>query len=74
MYIGMGWMAIIPINSIIEATSWGFFGFILAGGLLYTVGTVFYSIKRIPYNHAIWHLFVLAASISHFIGIEMYLA
>ncbi|WP_409227860.1 PAQR family membrane homeostasis protein TrhA [Gudongella sp. SC589] len=74
LYIGMGWMAIIPIKAIIEATSWGFFGFILAGGLLYTIGTVFYSIKRIPYNHAIWHLFVLAASISHFIGIGLYLA
>lgn len=74
LYIGMGWMAIIPIKAIIEATSWGFFGFILAGGLLYTVGTVFYSVKRIPYNHAIWHIFVLAASISHFIGIELYLA
>ena len=74
LYIGMGWMAIIPIRAIIEATSWGFFAFILTGGLLYTVGTVFYSIKKIPYNHAIWHLFVLAASISHFIGIELYLA
>jgi hemolysin III len=74
LYIGMGWMAIIPIKAIIGATSWGFFGFILAGGLLYTVGTIFYSIKKIPYNHAIWHLFVLAASISHFIGIELYLA
>ncbi|WP_422484391.1 PAQR family membrane homeostasis protein TrhA [Gudongella sp. DL1XJH-153] len=74
LYIGMGWMAIIPIKAIIEATSWGFFAFILTGGLLYTVGTVFYSIKKIPYNHAIWHLFVLAASISHFIGIELYLA
>ncbi|MGM0396062.1 MAG: PAQR family membrane homeostasis protein TrhA [Bacillota bacterium] len=74
LYIGMGWMAIIPIKAIIEATSWGFFAFILAGGLLYTIGTIFYSVKRIPYNHAIWHLFVLAASISHFIGIEIYLA
>lgn len=74
LYIGMGWMAIIPIKAIIEATSWGFFGFILTGGMLYTVGTVFYSVRRIPYNHAIWHLFVLAASISHFIGIELYLA
>ncbi len=74
LYIGMGWMAIIPIKAIIEATSWGFFAFILTGGLLYTVGTVFYSIQKIPYNHAIWHLFVLAASISHFIGIELYLA
>lgn len=74
LYIGMGWMAMIPIKAIIEATSWGFFAFILAGGLLYTIGTLFYSIKKVPYNHGIWHLFVLAASISHFLGIGIYLA
>lgn len=73
-YIGMGWMAIIPIKSIIAATSINFFYWILLGGLIYTLGTIFYSIKRIPYNHAIWHLFVLAASITHFVGIFLYLA
>lgn len=73
-YIGMGWMAIIPIKSIIAATSINFFYWILLGGLMYTLGTIFYSIKKIPYNHAIWHLFVLAASITHFIGIFLYLA
>lgn len=73
-YIGMGWMAIIPIRSIIAATSINFFYWILLGGLMYTLGTIFYSIKKIPYNHAIWHLFVLAASITHFIGIFLYLA
>ena len=73
-YIGMGWMAIIPIKSIIAATSINFFYWILLGGLIYTLGTIFYSIKKIPYNHAIWHLFVLAASITHFVGIYIYLA
>lgn len=74
LYIGMGWVAIIPIKAIIDATSLSFFLYILAGGLLYTLGTIFYSIKKIPYNHAIWHLFVLSASIIHFIGIFLYLA
>lgn len=73
IYIGMGWMAILPIKMIIQSTSWGFFGFILGGGLLYSLGTVFYAIKKIPYNHGIWHLFVLAASILHFAGIMIYL-
>lgn len=72
-YIGMGWVAIIPIKKIIEATSINFFYWILLGGLIYTLGTIFYSIKKIPYNHAIWHLFVLAASITHFVGIYLYL-
>jgi len=74
LYIGMGWVAIIPIKAIINATSLSFFLYILGGGLLYTLGTIFYSIKKIPYNHAIWHLFVLSASIIHFIGIFLYLA
>lgn len=74
IYIGMGWTAIIPVKSIINATSINFFYWILAGGLLYTFGTIFYSIKKIPYNHAIWHIFVLAASVTHFVGILMYLA
>lgn len=74
IYIGMGWTAIIPIKAIINATSINFFYWILAGGLLYTFGTIFYSNKRIPYNHAIWHIFVLAASVTHFVGILMYLA
>lgn len=74
IYIGMGWTAIIPIKAIINATSVNFFYWILSGGLLYTFGTIFYSIKKIPYNHAIWHIFVLAASVTHFVGILMYLA
>lgn len=73
-YIGMGWVAIFPIRKIIESTSINFFYWILAGGIIYTLGTIFYSIKKIPYNHAIWHLFVLAASITHFVGILKYLA
>lgn len=73
IYIAMGWFAIVPIKQIINATSLNFFYWILAGGLLYTIGTIFYSNKRIPLNHGIWHLFVLAASITHFIGIALHL-
>ena len=74
IYIGMGWIAIIPIKAIINATSIHFFYWIMAGGLLYTVGTIFYGVKKIPYNHAICHLFVLEASVTHFLGIVFYLA
>lgn len=74
LYIGMGWAAMIPIKAIVNATSINFFYWILGGGLLYTLGTIFYSVKKIPYNHAIWHLFVLAASVMHFLGIVFYLA
>ncbi|NLY45553.1 MAG: hemolysin III family protein [Tissierella sp.] len=74
IYIGMGWLAIIPIRAIINATSINFFYWILAGGILYTLGTIFYGNKKIPFNHGIWHIFVLAASIAHFVGIFKYLA
>lgn len=74
IYIAMGWIALIPVKQIIEATSMNFFYWILAGGLIYTLGTIFYKNKKIPFNHAIWHVFVLAASITHFVGIVTYLA
>lgn len=74
IYVGMGWLAVIPIKAIINATSMNFFYWILAGGLLYTLGTLFYSNKKIPFNHGIWHIFVLAASITHFLGIFKHLA
>lgn len=74
LYIAMGWIAVFTIKPIIRMTSVGFFMCILGGGLLYTLGTIFYGNKKIPYHHAIWHLFVLAASVVHFIGIVVYLA
>jgi len=74
IYIGMGWIAILPLKAIIQATSINFMYWLLGGGLLYTIGTIFYGVKKIPYNHAIWHLFVLAASVTHFLGIVFYLA
>jgi len=45
---------------------------LVAGGLAYTVGTIFYVLKKVPYMHAIWHLFVLAGSILHFIAVLVY--
>ena len=74
LYIGMGWIAILPIKAIINATSISFFYWILGGGVLYTVGTIFYGFRKIPFNHGIWHLFVLGASIVHYVGIYLYLA
>ena len=74
IYIGMGWLSIFTIKPMIRMTSLNFFLWILGGGLVYTIGTIFYSIKKIPYNHAIWHLFVLGGTVLHFMGIFLYLA
>lgn len=73
LYIAMGWIAVFVMKPIVEMTSLGFLLWILGGGLVYTVGTIFYSNKKIPYNHAIWHLFVLGGTVLHFIGIFKYL-
>lgn len=74
LYIGMGWLVIAAIKPMIAMAPLGLFLWLLAGGLAYTLGTIFYAVKRIPYNHAIWHVFVLAGSVFHFVGILKYLA
>lgn len=73
LYLFMGWLVVIAIKPMLQVTPVGFFIWLLAGGLFYTFGTIFYSIKKIPFNHAIWHLFVLGGSVMHFLGIFLYL-
>lgn len=73
IYLAMGWMAVFKINTfynhlLFQASIW-----ILAGGLFYSLGTIFYSMEKMKYHHAIWHLFVLAGSASHFIAIYYYI-
>lgn len=74
LYLAMGWMALLAIKPLMENYPVGFLMYLLAGGLVYSVGTVFYAIKKIPFNHAIWHLFVLGGTVVHFLGIFKYLA
>jgi hemolysin III len=71
-YIIMGWVILIAIRPLVAVLPVGGLYWLIAGGVFYTVGTVFYLNKRFPYNHTIWHLFVLAGSISHFIAILVY--
>lgn len=73
LYILMGWILVIAIKPMLEMVPIGFFLWLLAGGVVYTTGTIFYAMKKIPYNHAIWHIFVLAGSVVHFLGIFKYL-
>ena len=72
IYIGMGWLAIIAIKPLMAALSLPGLLWISAGGLLYSVGIVFYVWHRLPYNHAIWHLFVLGGTACHFVAILRY--
>ena len=72
LYIGMGWIAIFFIKPIIESTSVMFFFWIILGGILYSGGTYFYK-KKQEYFHIVWHVFVLAAAVSQFMAIFLYL-
>lgn len=72
MYVLMGWQIIFAIRPLIENFSTAGLQWLIAGGISYTVGAIFYSIKKLPYNHAIFHVFVLFGSISHFISVYFY--
>lgn len=65
-YVGMGWLVIIAVKPLMDALPLGALAWLAAGGLLYTGGVVFYVRKRLPFGHAIWHLFVLGGSACHF--------
>jgi hemolysin III len=69
IYLVMGWLAVFIAHSMIENLPMVSIIFIAAGGLFYTTGVIFYVWKKLPYHHAVWHLFVLAGSISHFFSI-----
>ncbi len=71
-YILMGWLILLAIKPLIATVETSGVMWLIIGGLFYTFGTVFYLWNRLPYNHAIWHLFVLAGSISHFIAVFFY--
>lgn len=73
LYALMGWLIIIAIKPLIENMAPGALLYLLGGGLCYTFGIYFYAKEKIPYNHAIWHVFVLGGSTLHFIGIFFYL-
>jgi hemolysin III len=69
IYILTGWMVIVAIKPIYEFLSFEGFVLLVAGGLAYTIGTVFYVNTRIRFHHSIWHLWVLAGSVLHFFSI-----
>lgn len=73
IYIAMGWLSVFLIKPILRETSWKFLMLLVLGGVLYTVGTFFYKSNKFKYNHVIWHFFVLAAAVIHFIAFYVYI-
>ena len=71
-YILMGWIIIFAIKPLFQTLPGGGLVLLICGGLAYTLGTVFYAWKRLPFNHTIWHLFVLTGSVCHFLAVMFY--
>jgi hemolysin III len=71
-YVLMGWLVVIAIEPLAAVVPGGAIAWLLAGGLAYTAGTAFYLWKRLPYGHAVWHLFVLAGSLCHYFAVLFY--
>ncbi|HKB57661.1 MAG TPA: hemolysin III family protein [Lacunisphaera sp.] len=69
IYLAMGWLVLVALKPLLAALPAGGFRLLVAGGLCYTGGAVFYLWKRLPYHHAVWHLFVLAGSACHWAAV-----
>jgi len=72
LYLVMGWLIVLDFTYLAEHLATNGLLLLFSGGLFYTIGIVFYAIHKIPYNHVIWHLFVLAGAICHFFMIFLY--
>jgi hemolysin III len=72
LYVIIGWMIVIAIQPLLAGLESGGLWLLLAGGLSYTFGVIFYVWDKLPFNHAIWHLFVLEGSILHYFMILFY--
>jgi len=71
-YLAMGWLSLVVIYELAVRLSAGGLILVAAGCIVYSLGVIFYVCRRIPYNHAIWHGFVLGGSLCHFLAIYFY--
>lgn len=72
LYVAMGWVVVVATKPLLSAVAPGGLLLLLLGGLAYTGGLIFYGLRRMPYHHAVWHLFVLAGSALHFFAVLFY--
>jgi hemolysin III len=73
IYLLMGWLIVFAIKPLFESAPQELLIWIFAGGAFYTVGTIFFSLRKLRFSHSIWHLLVLGGSICHFVGIYLYI-
>ncbi len=72
LYLAMGWLVILAARPMATALPTGALALLVAGGLAYSLGVIFYRLHRLPYSHAVWHLFVLAGSLCHLAAVLRY--
>jgi hemolysin III len=72
-YLFVGWLIVVALQPMIERVPHGGLWLLLAGGLCYTSGVVFYLWQRLRYHHAVWHTFVLGGSTCHFLAVLLFL-
>lgn len=72
LYVAMGWLILFSFRSLVQNLEYSGLVWLIAGGLAYTVGAVLYSMERIKFNHAIFHIFVLMGTFCHFISVYLY--
>lgn len=72
LYVAMGWLIVLALDPLLTFVPTGCLLWLAAGGAAYTGGVVFFAWDSLPYNHAIWHLFVLAGSICHYVAVVYY--
>jgi hemolysin III len=71
LYIAMGWLVVIGVVPLVRALEPAALGWLVAGGIAYTGGTIFYLSDRMPFGHAVWHLFVLAGTACHGVAVAL---
>lgn len=72
LYLLMGWLIVLATVPLWKELEPAGFGWLVAGGLAYTLGVIFFAWNRLPFNHAIWHLFVLAGSVCHVLAVSLF--
>jgi hemolysin III len=73
IYIAMGWMVLVAAGPLFAHVPHGGIAWLFAGGIIYTGGVIFYLWDHLPFNHAIWHLFVIGGSVCHFLAVLFYI-
>lgn len=74
LYVAMGWIVVVGLKPLLASTPPGGLALLVAGGVAYTAGVLFFVWERLPYNHGVWHLFVMAGSVLHFVAAYQYVA